>query len=363
MCIHFFWLRSRNSFRVGRSGFTLIEILVCIGIIGLLIALLLPAIQSARESARRAQCVNNLKQLGLALHNYHDAHLAFPVGSLGAKPENSNWKIWKSANVAILPHIEQRQISDQYDDNLPAAKQSRSFGKDVIPIFLCPSAAHSNPLDTSVISSIYGSNVNMGEMLGATDYLYSKGPNDSWCLVTASVPIPQNELGMFDLFHLIRMADVTDGASNTIAMGEGTSGPRWKICAESAACSSALDDAALNYSASQAWSGAIFNTRWLQKHWNSSYHMTSIFGSTISPLNKSPVTETLYGDADSSQDHNCNPSTFGGPSLTSNFRSDHWGGGNFLMGDGSVKFISEQINPVVYEGASTIAGSEEIQLD
>src|SRR5262245_17750932 len=87
-------------------GFTLVELLVVIAIIGILVALLLPAIQSARESARRAQCVNNLKQLGIACHNYHDRYKQIPVGAYSCC-----WGTWQ---IAILPFIEEKQLADMY---------------------------------------------------------------------------------------------------------------------------------------------------------------------------------------------------------------------------------------------------------
>ena len=114
-----------------RRGFTLVELLVVIAIIGILIALLLPAVQAAREAARRSQCTNNMKQLGVALHNYHDTHKVFPPGGLdyghagtgphpslpgGVEPAN---KLVKNMNglVLLLPYIEQQSLYDQYDCN------------------------------------------------------------------------------------------------------------------------------------------------------------------------------------------------------------------------------------------------------
>jgi prepilin-type N-terminal cleavage/methylation domain-containing protein/prepilin-type processing-associated H-X9-DG protein len=95
--------------RVNRRGFTLVELLVVIAIIGILVALLLPAIQSAREAARRSQCVNNLKQLGIAMQNYHDTYKMLPVGNFSCC-----WGTWQ---VAILPFIEEQQLGDLYEWN------------------------------------------------------------------------------------------------------------------------------------------------------------------------------------------------------------------------------------------------------
>src|SRR5688572_30214591 len=126
-----------------RSGFTLIELLVVIAIIGVLIALLLPAVQAAREAARRAQCTNNLKQIGIGLHNYHDANDALPWGQgpLG-------WNDWSSLSL-MLPYVEQRAMfsalnfdrrdaaGNDYAD--PGRSENRTVIRSTINVFLCPS--------------------------------------------------------------------------------------------------------------------------------------------------------------------------------------------------------------------------------
>ncbi len=115
--------RGRPAGWLARLGFTLVELLVVIAIIGILIALLLPAVQAAREAARRSQCTNNMKQLGLALHNYHDTHQVFPPGGLeyGCSSAGPNYeqpgKLVKNLNglVLLLPYLEQMPLYDKYD--------------------------------------------------------------------------------------------------------------------------------------------------------------------------------------------------------------------------------------------------------
>src|SRR4051812_45898204 len=98
-----------------RSGFTLVELLVVIAIIGVLVALLLPAVQAAREAARRSQCTNNLKQIGLAMNNYHDAKKQLPYGSAWPKNSTAAWKIpGPTAHAAILPYMEQQNVYDLF---------------------------------------------------------------------------------------------------------------------------------------------------------------------------------------------------------------------------------------------------------
>src|SRR3954451_2672849 len=122
-----------------RRGFTLIELLVVIAIIGVLIALLLPAVQAAREAARRSQCTNNLKQIGIALHNYHDG-----TGSLPWGHGPFGWNDW-SASVMLLPFIEQKQIYDAINFNAnisganPGANENRTIQLMRLNVLLCPS--------------------------------------------------------------------------------------------------------------------------------------------------------------------------------------------------------------------------------
>ncbi len=129
-----------------RPAFTLVELLVVIAIIGVLVALLLPAIQSAREAARRAQCTNQLKQLGLALHNYHDVHRTFPPSGLhnrdghGASATSSSWG--PSWIVMTLPFLEQEALYSQYDFSLTRARDgvNRTVVGVEIPSLRCPVA-------------------------------------------------------------------------------------------------------------------------------------------------------------------------------------------------------------------------------
>ncbi len=130
-----------------RAGFTLVELLVVIAIIGILIALLLPAVQAAREAARRTQCSNNCKQIGLALHNYHDTHRSFPMAMFisftdPAAPGSVNAQSW---GTALLPYMEQQPLYDQLDHSLAPCQPIGSVANIAVictPVagFVCPSA-------------------------------------------------------------------------------------------------------------------------------------------------------------------------------------------------------------------------------
>ena len=336
-------------------GFTLIELLVVIAIIAVLIALLLPAVQQAREAARRSQCRNNMKQIGLGLHNYHDSFRTFPGGL--TKQVGTSWSAYASQFTMLLPYIDQANLYNTYNSSLPWSQQSgANVASKAIPVYSCPSATHSNPFDCTAANLVFGAAIPAfaARNLGATDYILSKGPNDSWCLYNSPTPMPRSQLGMFDLVHHIKLSDVTDGASNTLAVGEGTGGTRWTVCAGFGCTTPAASSTAM-----QGWIQANFNTKYVANATGGALgSTTSIFGSTIERQNKNPITESIYGDLNSAQDNNCNDSQNGGVSTTSNFRSDHVGGGHFLFGDGAVRFISDSIDLTLYKQLSTISGGE-----
>ncbi|QDV34803.1 DUF1559 domain-containing protein [Tautonia plasticadhaerens] len=199
-----------------RRGFTLIELLVVIAIIGVLIALLLPAVQSAREAARRAQCTNNLKQLGLALHNYESASAGFPPGIVtttsNLPDEFSTWVAWSPQSM-LLPYLEQQPLYNAanfnwaccwYGDEAYVTNSTVVFTR--IAAFLCPSDGNAGVQN---INSYYAS-------LGTTIHRY--GPPNGDTTGPFTLYNSQSRSGRYGI------SDLKDGTSNTIAFGEGLVG-------------------------------------------------------------------------------------------------------------------------------------------
>lgn len=191
-----------------RAAFTLVELLVVIAIIGILVALLLPAVQAAREAARRSQCSNNLKQLGLAMHNYHDINLKFPRSGYGGS--DAGWNNWErfGVNFAILPYMEQINLFDQFSYTSGWAANYNGPMQVKLKTFLCPSAV---PYPGGSASGWNGPGCNYGWCSGSSvSTAWGSGANSF--------------NGMFQVREERAMADVTDGLSNTLMTSELLSG-------------------------------------------------------------------------------------------------------------------------------------------
>jgi prepilin-type N-terminal cleavage/methylation domain-containing protein len=199
--------------RQKRQGFTLVELLVVIAIIGVLVALLLPAVQAAREAARRTQCTNKLKQVGLALHSYHDAHKRLPPG--GDTTGDLSWR------VSILPYLEETALYDRFD--LSATSMSATVN---LPIGLTPVNTYFCPSGYNLLS-IYGSGLVAGGQTFTSHYYGVSGPEGSDPTGKA-YPLKVGVAtrgdimtsGVLYLDSKVRFKDMTDGTSKTLAVGE-----------------------------------------------------------------------------------------------------------------------------------------------
>ncbi|MFN0198395.1 MAG: DUF1559 domain-containing protein [Planctomycetaceae bacterium] len=312
-----------------RRGFTLIELLVVIAIIAVLIALLLPAVQQAREAARRTQCRNNLKQVALATHNYHDAHLCFPPGQIrvqfAAMPKFRGWSMY----VQLLPYFDQANLYNRWDFANPLGNESANTSV-ILPMLLCPS-------DVLSINPITKSN-------GAQYAITSYGGNGG----TQSHP-PANiaGTGMFastgpaaPTHPLVRVRDVTDGLSNTLLMGERSHTDR-------------------NYDTffANAFANNLIGG-W--GHWAPSggqFGLSDVSMSSFASINyklpfdfaNKPGSITDLTTFESSSQAILRVNAFG---------SMHVGGAIFALGDGSCKFLTENIDQQVLVSLSTKSGGE-----
>ncbi len=334
-----------------------------IAIIGVLVALLLPAIQAARESGRRVSCVNNMRQLGTSLFNFESQNHHLPIGSILDEDEKTDdyWKsdgVFQNALTQLLPFLEETNLYSLYDSNETWYYQQASTARQPISLFLCPSNADKiNPVkDEFFAFAADVMNSPIGDEAGLSDYVLSKGASDGFCIVPETMPA--SEQGMFDYDLVVKLKDITDGTSNTLAMGEGASGPHWLLCRDPGCTTPDMPSpifAGEPYPARQYWIGSG-NTSYLLRSFM--YASAGHFACTLDPLNKSPVTQFLYNEK--ANPTNCE-GTLTNPGNTHrvpNFRSDHPGGGNFLFGDGSVQYVQESIDMRVYRAFSTIAGED-----
>lgn len=317
----------------GRSqGFTLIELLVVIAIIAVLIALLLPAVQQAREAARRTQCKNNLKQLGLALHNYHDIHATFPINNITSlTPATTgtyplNWG-GPALMTTFLPQIDQGPLYNQINFNLPGTPYVGNFDDQLIngqqlkklrlPALMCPSDdfVHADGNFVPNYGPCVGSQNIPADVAACTLYTTgafgANGSSDyaaSWSNATVS--------GMFIYFAGVnRIRDITDGTSNTIAMGEVR--PK---CVNSTG----------SYGGSNGW----------QSWANQGFALWT----TTAPINFNTCPGEGVGNNSNS---NCN--SWQNTPTGRGFKSRHVGGAQFLLADGTVRFISENVDYRTYQ--------------
>jgi prepilin-type processing-associated H-X9-DG protein len=317
-----------------------VELLVVIAIIGVLVALLLPAIQAAREAARRSQCANNLRQFGVALHNYESATKHFPAGLVSNEAGN---EIYASAHAALLPYFEEAGLDALWDQKKQFAQQPLEALASVVPVFICPSNEKDNPFLLSALA-----NFGMPTVYGATDYVLSKGSTDTFCVTVHE--LPRERRGCFYINVGVRMAEIEDGSSKTIAIGEGVGGANWPLC-HGAKCETPLPTAEGTIPA-QAWSIGAAGSAPFE---SIGVYYSGIWASTLEPPNKRPVTASFIdigGLAD------CRSSEEGGPHSAPNFRSDHPGGIQFLFADGSARPLADTVDMPTYRSLATIAGGE-----
>lgn len=268
-----------------RRAFTLVELLVVLAILGVLLSLVMPAVQQARESARRVECRNQLRQLGLALHSYHDAKLVLPTGAYlrgPSFPVQSGWG-W---GAMILPYVDQPALYHSLDFNLPTG-----IGGN-LPQIARPVSVWRCPSDAAPAAAL----------VPTWDGVAIECATGNYCGST----------GMLSGMSAVRFADVTDGLSNTFLLGERVTHP-----------STTGSDLVTS-----GWYGILAS--------NTSYVFNSMPFTTASAYYRINL---IMGSA-------------------TNFSSRHSGGAHFVLGDGSVRFVSQDIDGTLFEAIGTINGQE-----
>lgn len=327
-----------------RRGFTLVELLVVIAIIGVLVGLLLPAVQAAREAARRMSCSNNLKQLGLALHNYHDTFGKFPPSGFYSRTvTGGGW----SAQARLLPQLEQANLQQLIDWNLPYGVQGL-VTRTRVPTLQCPSEIRDEPrLDPSATDPTF------------THYPLNYGVNmGEWFIYN-----PQNNQGGTGVFYpnsTLNMGSLIDGTSNTLAFAEVKA---YTPYMRDGGNPSAAGVATPSQPANVAALGGSFKTDSGHTEWVDARIHQSGFTTTFSPNTTVPFESggKIYDlDFNSSREgRSLTGITYA--SVTS--RSYHTGGVEVGLCDGSVRFMSQSINLQTWRALGSRAGGEVVQLD
>ena len=373
-----------------RGAFTLIELLVVIAIIAVLIALLLPAVQAAREAARRAQCVNNLKQLGLALHNYHSSFDNFPTGALQVRDgsgalRGTDWGLW-SAHALLLPYIEQSAVYNSCNFSVPnqgnagtntTAMQVTAI-TTVVNVFLCPSSsppvAPGFPTEAPAAQQKNSPGNNYFASIGSSLNPYSGPYIAGQEMGGAAAPN-----GMFQVFGApLRISDVLDGTSNTIAFGEWRTGDfdanKLSVPQDVINVGKVFPPGSGRYQLNQTmpYGGAGLN-QWLQmcaqqapasvcnsdknrswvgQEWATGMLARTLGNTVVAPNSRYPYCATVIWGGD-----------FDGSNGNFGMSSYHSGGANVCMVDGSVKFLKDSTSQTVVWALGSRAQGEIVSAD
>ena len=329
--------------RARRRAFTLIELLVVIAIIGVLIALLLPAVQAAREAARRSQCVNNLKQLALAAQNYHDQQGAFPMGwqyytNFDTAQAAKRWTVF----MAILPQMEQATLYNSLNLSFPTFGSTAfsvtnpgltqtTVTVSIVNSFICPSDARQKPPSVAANNAGFSQTSYTGNA-GVTNLIsFCSSNNGVSCTgwITSS--------GMFGVDEVIKIADVRDGTSNTVLFGE---------------CSQFKNDPD---SGDNFWTiGASFSSSVGNGVGRPQGIALMIAKPNVPMVVPQPAAASSANDRFNVQFQQAGQ--WG-------FRSFHAGGLNMAFTDGSVRFIKDSVNIVTYQALGTKSAGEALSQD
>lgn len=344
-----------NLIRSRKRGFTLIELLVVIAIIAVLIALLLPAVQQAREAARRTQCKNNMKQLGLAFHNYHDTAGQFPRCSIITVSVASGLRFGQTMSwgTAILPYLDQTPVYNLYNASLSCYDPTNAAAVATpIKAFQCPSTPRSGntitytiPAGTTLAAGYPPTGTAYTLVGGANDYLVPSGVRGDFSnLAYAGMASPPSRSAYSTWAVTIRelpassdggkagrIGDLLDGSSNTAIILE--SAGRNQLYRRARPASGDAESVATSLSGGGSWSDAPFHG----DLWINGTGYNGVLGTDGGPCAV-----------------NCSNGSHAG------WYSFHTGGAHTLMGDGSVRFLNENTSAYIIAALITSQGSEVI---
>lgn len=325
---------------MGRKGFTLVELLVVIAIIGVLVALLLPAVQAAREAANRMSCGNNMKQLGLACHNYHDTFKKFPLNYASATATSGS-RAYTSWMTGILPFIEQGSLYDTINFSYSLTNDPENTGGTTAPTvgsnpyvaqqmleaYFCPSDGTSREL--------FLDRLNLTNIpVAGTNYKGSSGSNWNLGTVHNTSAIPP-----------FNTPNVDGLVKPNGFFGRGMA-PNAVVCTKMASCTDGLSNSILI--------GETIPVHNTNSEW---FWYDGTWATTAIALNAKAICSGVTGNKE--QDRILCKADFNN---NNGFMSRHSGGAQVTLGDGSVRFLGETIDLVVYRSGGTINGGESTTL-
>jgi prepilin-type N-terminal cleavage/methylation domain-containing protein len=344
------WLvRRRQADRGSPAGFTLVELLVVVAIIATLVGLLLPAVQAARESARQSACVNNMKQIGIGLHNYHDARRKLPAGSTSCKCQGGSGF---SFHLMIVPYLEDQRLFNLTSFNATWGwidQPDTVKSAPPAPVYICPSARYRtrfSPTDTyqdglasAGTTHYYGIMGPSGTSPSGT--AYRTGGGTAGCQPVGSANSSNTRSvtavyggvacqGMLPVFIERKFSEVTDGLSKTLMVGESS----WN------------QGNSATTNPYRAWTKGLVSQQGGGTEWRE-VHPTKVMGSQLF---------AVRFDGTSATNMNMNNFSFG---------SEHGsrGGTNFLLGDAAVRFLTRETDSAVLRSLSSYNGGEQESVE